>query len=67
MEGDVITMQDIFVFEQTGMDEDGKVIGQLNRPASGRSSSKNWEPTVSIFLSRPSGSNNSGGEGQCCC
>ena len=31
MEGDVITMQDIFVFEQTGVDEDGKVIGR-HRP-----------------------------------
>jgi len=28
MEGDVITMTDIFVFEQTGL-EDGKVIGRL--------------------------------------
>lgn len=29
MEGDVITMQDIFTFEQTGIDEDGRVIGRL--------------------------------------
>ena len=29
MEGDVITMQDIFTFEQSGVDEDGKVIGRL--------------------------------------
>lgn len=29
MEGDVITMQDIFTFEQKGIDEDGSVIGQL--------------------------------------
>ena len=29
MEGDVITMQDIFKFEQTGVEEDGGVIGQL--------------------------------------
>ncbi len=29
MEGDVITMQDIFTFEQTGVDEDGKVLGRL--------------------------------------
>jgi pilus assembly protein CpaF len=28
MEGDVITMTDIFIFEQTGV-EDGKVIGRL--------------------------------------
>jgi pilus assembly protein CpaF len=30
MEGDVITMQDIFTFEQTGVDEDGRVIGRLH-------------------------------------
>ena len=29
MEGDVITMQDIFRFEQDRVDEDGRVIGQL--------------------------------------
>mgnify|MGYP005843146501 CR=1 FL=1 len=28
MEGDVITMQDIFVFEQTGVDANGKVLGE---------------------------------------
>jgi pilus assembly protein CpaF len=28
MEGDVITMTDIFVFEQTGMDN-GKIVGRL--------------------------------------
>jgi pilus assembly protein CpaF len=29
MEGDVITMQDIFLFERTGMNEAGKVIGRF--------------------------------------
>jgi pilus assembly protein CpaF len=29
MEGDVITMQDIFMFEQKGVDEDGRVMGRL--------------------------------------
>ena len=29
MEGDVITMQDIFLFERTGMSPDGKVIGRF--------------------------------------
>ena len=29
MEGDVITLQDIFIFEQRGLDGDGKVIGEL--------------------------------------
>ena len=28
MEGEVITMQDIFTFKQTGVAEDGKVLGQ---------------------------------------
>ena len=32
MEGDVITMQDIFTFEQSGVDENGRVIGRL-RPS----------------------------------
>ncbi|MFP3949102.1 MAG: CpaF family protein, partial [Longimicrobiales bacterium] len=29
MEGEVITMQDIFTFEQTGIGEDGRVLGRL--------------------------------------
>lgn len=29
MEGDVITLQDIFVYEQTGVDENGRVIGKF--------------------------------------
>lgn len=29
MEGDVITLQDIFIFEQSGIDEQGKIIGKL--------------------------------------
>jgi pilus assembly protein CpaF len=39
MEGDTIVMQDIFVFEQTGIREDGKIIGELKptglRPRAG--------------------------------
>ena len=44
MEGDVITMQDIFMFERAGVGEDDKVLGQfratgirpkLRRPAQG--------------------------------
>ena len=27
MEGEVVTMQDLFLFEQTGETEDGKVVG----------------------------------------
>ena len=30
MEGDVVTMQDIFRFEQDRVDEDGRIIGSLN-------------------------------------
>ncbi|MBO8126924.1 MAG: CpaF family protein [Firmicutes bacterium] len=29
MEGDVIVLQDLFVFEQNGVSEDGKIIGEL--------------------------------------
>ena len=29
MEGEIITLQDIFVFEQTGVDERGKILGRL--------------------------------------
>lgn len=29
MEGDVIVLQDIFVFEQRGLDADGKIVGKL--------------------------------------
>ena len=39
MEGDVITMQDIFLFEKTGVNQDGKVHGPLPRdrhPAEGQ-------------------------------
>lgn len=29
MEGEVITLQDIFIFEQTGVDETGRILGRL--------------------------------------
>lgn len=29
MEGDIITMQDIFVFEKAGLNADGKVLGRF--------------------------------------
>jgi pilus assembly protein CpaF len=32
MEGDVVTLQDIFIFDQTGKDETGKIVGRL-RPS----------------------------------
>ena len=31
MEGDMISMQDIFVFDRTGIDESGKVRGMFSR------------------------------------
>ncbi|MFC1498090.1 CpaF family protein, partial [Verrucomicrobiota bacterium] len=34
LEGDQITMQDIFDFKQTGVDEDGKVTGRLQATGS---------------------------------
>jgi pilus assembly protein CpaF len=29
MEGDIITLQEIFKFVQTGVDEDGKILGRF--------------------------------------
>ena len=29
MEGEIITLQDLFVFEKRGMDPDGKVVGRF--------------------------------------
>jgi pilus assembly protein CpaF len=29
MEGDVVVLQDVFAFEQTGVDERGKIVGML--------------------------------------
>ncbi len=29
MEGDIVTLSDIFVFEQTGVDDEGKILGRL--------------------------------------
>ncbi len=31
MEGQIVTLQDLFKFEQTGMSEDGKVLGAMTR------------------------------------
>src|SRR5579875_1158902 len=49
MEGDVIVMQDIFVYEQTGMDENGKIIGRL-RPTGIRPKFIEKFETQGIFL-----------------
>ena len=49
MEGDVVVMQDIFVFEQTGMDEKGKIIGTL-RPTGVRPKFIEKFEAMNIFL-----------------
>jgi pilus assembly protein CpaF len=49
MEGDVVVMQDIFVFEQTGLDEKGKIIGTL-RPTGVRPKFVEKFESMNIFL-----------------
>jgi pilus assembly protein CpaF len=49
MEGDVVVLQDIFVFEQTGIDEKGKIVGQL-RPTGIRPRFIEKFETLNIFL-----------------
>ncbi len=49
MEGDVVVLQDIFVFEQTGIDERGKIIGQL-RPTGVRPKFIDKFESLNIFL-----------------
>jgi len=29
MEGDIITLSDLFIFDQTGVDDEGKILGKL--------------------------------------
>jgi pilus assembly protein CpaF len=49
MEGDVVVLQDIFVFEQTGIDEKGKIIGQL-RPTGVRPKFIEKFESLNIFM-----------------
>lgn len=49
MEGDVVVMQDIFVFEQTGIDEKGRIVGQL-RPTGVRPRFIEKFESLNIFL-----------------
>ena len=58
MEGDVIVMQDVFVFEQTGVVE-GKIQGRLKRPVSARSSSRSSRSWASTCRRACSGSRTS--------
>ncbi|NJN15345.1 MAG: CpaF family protein [Oscillochloris sp.] len=61
MEGDVIVLQDIFVFEQTGIDEKGKIVGSL-RPTGVRPRFIEKFESMNIFLpSHIFGSSNSFG------
>ncbi|WP_129674054.1 CpaF family protein [Candidatus Chloroploca sp. Khr17] len=50
MEGDVVVMQDIFVFEQTGVDEKGKIVGIL-RPTGVRPKFIEKFESMNIYLS----------------
>ena len=52
MEGDVISMQDIFVFERQGIDENGKVRGTFRPPAFGPSSPSVWRPQDAACVPR---------------
>ncbi|PDW04827.1 CpaF family protein [Candidatus Viridilinea mediisalina] len=49
MEGDVVVMQDIFVFEQTGIDERGKIVGTL-RPTGVRPKFIEKFESMNIYL-----------------
>jgi pilus assembly protein CpaF len=49
MEGDVPLMQDIFIFEQTGLDEKGKIMGSL-RPTGARPKFIEKFEALNIFL-----------------
>lgn len=49
MEGDVVVLQDIFVFEQTGIDENGKIVGTL-RPTGVRPKFVEKFETLNIYL-----------------
>jgi pilus assembly protein CpaF len=49
MEGDVVVLQDIFVFEQTGIDEKGKIIG-TQRPTGVRPKFMDRFEALNIYL-----------------
>jgi pilus assembly protein CpaF len=66
MEGDVITMQDVFVFERTGIGEDEKVLGRFK--ASGirpkfteRLKAYGIDLSALLFMNRDSGQRAAGG------
>src|SRR6185369_15044949 len=49
MEGEAVVMNDIFVFEQTGVDQNGKIIGQL-RPTGYRPRFLDKFESMGIYL-----------------
>ncbi|HEY1015692.1 MAG TPA: CpaF family protein, partial [Herpetosiphonaceae bacterium] len=49
MEGDTVVLQDIFVFEQTGTDERGKIVGSL-RPTGVRPRFVDRFEAMNIYL-----------------
>ncbi|XSG74464.1 CpaF family protein [Herpetosiphon llansteffanensis] len=49
MEGDLVVLQDIFVFEQTGLDERGKIVGSL-RPTGVRPRFLDRFEALNIYL-----------------
>ncbi len=49
MEGDVVVLQDVFVFEQTGIDERGKIVGML-RPTGVRPKFVERFESMNIYL-----------------
>lgn len=49
MEGDVVVLQDIFVFEQTGIDDSGKIVGSL-RPTGVRPRFVDRFESMNIYL-----------------
>jgi pilus assembly protein CpaF len=51
MEGEVITMQDIFVFERQGVGPDGEVLGRFRPPGSGLASPTGSRRTASTWAS----------------
>jgi len=66
MEGDVITMQDVFVFERLGIGEDEKVLGRFR--ASGirpkfteRLKAYGIDLSALLFMNRDSGQRAAGG------
>jgi pilus assembly protein CpaF len=71
MEGDVITMQELFSFERQGMDEDGKVLGRFRasgiRPKFADTlQSRGVELSGALFVERHDGHNSDsvGGSGE---